>query len=248
MLKERVAKARDYALGAAHPETPAYCPPVDPTAFSPQARLVASAMKSTKLNEGAFNCVGVTWADISISPYLKERALLLVERFAHELVVLGAIFENARPSCPPLRRGARCEAGSKRNCFTFRGQRFFLRTQERITQELVPPPPPKPLRAGARQPAWEYRPPEYRYIPTGKVYASIVDALNYYESYRVENTVRRTIEVKVQKAVRWVAYAAIRRNVENEVRAERELAPVRKRRSGALPKRTRTHCWAADGV
>jgi hypothetical protein len=95
----------------------------------------------------------------------------------------------------------------------------------------VPPPPPKPqksLRAGARQPAWEYRPPEYRYIPTGKVFASIVDASTYYESYKVEDTVRGAIEVKVKKAVHWVADAALRRNVENEVRAERELVRRKK--------------------
>jgi hypothetical protein len=125
----------------------------------------------------------------------------------------------------------RREAGSKRNCFTLHGQRYFVRIQERITQELVPPPPPKPqktLRAGARQPAWEYRPPEYRYIPTGKLFASMVSATTYYESYKVEDTVRGTIEVKVRKAVHWVADAALRRNVENEVRAERELGRRKK--------------------
>lgn len=38
------------------------------------------------------------------------------------------------------------------------------------------------------------------------------------------DTVRGTIEVKARKAVRWVANAVLRRKVENEVRAERELA------------------------
>jgi hypothetical protein len=228
VLEERVAKALDSTPDAENLETPDYSPPIDPTAFSQQAKLVIRAMKSVKLDEGAFSSLGVTWADISVSPDLKERALLLVDRFAHELNVLGAKFENTHPPLPTLRRGMRREAGSKRNCFTLHGQRYFVRIQERITQELVPPPPPKPLRAGARQPAWEYRPPEYRYIPTGKLYASMVDAATYYESYKVEDTVRGTIEVKVRKAVRWVADAALRRNVENEVRAERELARRKK--------------------
>lgn len=228
VLEERVAKALDSTLDAAHLETPDYSPPIDPTAFSHQAKLVIRAMKSIKLDEGAFSSLGVTWADISVSPDLKKRALLLVDRFAHELNALGAKFENGHPPLPTLRRGMRREASSKRNCFTLHGQRYFVRLQERITQELVPPPPPRPLRAGARQPAWEYRPPEYRYIPTGKLYASIVDAATYYESYKVEDTVRGTIEVKVRKAVRWVADAAIRRNVENEVRAEREAVRLKK--------------------
>lgn len=233
VLEERINRARNSTSisDAANPEAPNYSPPLDPTAFSQQAKLVMRAMKSVKLEDGAFSSLGVTWADISASPDLKERALLLVDRFAHELEVLGAKFENAHPPLPPLRRGARRESGNKRNCFTLHGQQFFIRIQERIAQELVPPPPPKPqkaLRAGARQPAWEYRPPEYRYIPTGKLYASIVDAASYYESYKVEDTVRGTIEVKVRKAVRWVDDAALRHNVEKEVRAERELARRKK--------------------
>ena len=123
----------------------------------------------------------------------------------------------------------RREAGSKRNCFTLHGQRFFVHIREKITQELVPPPPPKPLRAGARPPEWKYRPPEYRYIPTGKLYASIVDTRTNYESCKIEDTVRGTIEVKMRKAVIGVDDAALRRNIENEVRAEREA--VRRRKS-----------------
>ena len=224
MLEDRVSKARGSTPDAKNSAALDYSPPVDPTALSQQAKLVIRAMKSVKLEEGNISSLGVTWADISVSPDLKERALLLVDRFAHELNVLDAKFENAHPPLPTLRRGMRREAGSKRNCFTLHGQHYFVRIQERVTQQLVPPPAPKPLRAGARRPAWEYRPPEYRYIPTGKLYASIVSASTYYESYKVEDTVRGTIEFKVRKAVHWVAEAALRRNVENEVRAERELA------------------------
>ena len=228
VLEERVAKARNSTSDAANSETPGYSPPFDPTAFSQQAKLVVRAMKSTKLDEGAFSSSGVTWADISVSQDLTERALLLADRFAHELVVLGAKFENSHPPLPPLRRSARRESGCNRNSFTLHGQHFFVRIRERINQELVPPPPPKPLRAGARQPAWEYRPPEYRYIPTGKLYASIVDASTYYERYKIDDSARGSIEVKVRKAVRWVDDAALRRNVENEVRAERESGRHRK--------------------
>jgi hypothetical protein len=227
ILEERVAKAQDSTTAVAKSDKPNYAPPTDPAAFSPQTKLVVHAMKSTKLGEGALSSLGVTWADISVSDELKERALLLVDRFAYELDVLGANFENSHPPVPLLHRGARREAGINRNCFTLQGQRFFVRIRERITQELAPPPPTKPLkglRATARQPVGEYRPPEYRYIPTGKLYASIVDAATYYERYKVEDTVRGTIEVKVRKAVHWVADAALRRHVENEVRAERELA------------------------
>lgn len=66
----------------------------------------------------------------------------------------------ALPPLPSLRRGALRESESKQNGFTLHGQHFFVRIQERFTQELASSPPPKPLRAGTRQPAWEYRPPE----------------------------------------------------------------------------------------
>jgi hypothetical protein len=227
-LEERVAKARDFTSDTARTEIPDYSSPLDTNDFSPQAKLVVRAMKGTKLDEGALTSVGVTWTDVSVSPDLKERALLLVDRFAHELEVLGAMFENSHPPLPSLRRGMRRDSGIKRNCFTLHGQQFFVRIQERITQELVPPPPPKPLRAGARQPAWEYRPPEYRHLPTGKLYASIVDASTYYERYKIDDSARGAIEVKLRKAVRWFDDTALRRNVENEVRAERELARHKK--------------------
>jgi len=228
VLEDRVSNARRSTPDAENSATPDYFPPLDPTAFSQQAKLVIRAMKSIKLEEGAFSSLGVTWADISVSPDLKERALLLVDRFAHEVYVLGAKFENTHPPLPSLRRGMRREAGNKRNCFTLHGQRYFVRIQERITQELVPPPPPKSLRAGARQPAWVYLAPEYRYIPTGRLFASIVSASTYYDSCKVEDTARGTIESKVTNAVRSASDAAIRRNVENDMRTERELDRRRK--------------------
>ena len=147
VLEERVIEARDSTPDAVNLDTPDYSPPLDQTAFTPPAKLVVRAMKSTKLDEGAFSSVGTTWADISVSANLKERALLLVDRVAHELVVLGAKFENGHPPLPSLHRGARRESGSKRNCFILHGQPFFVRIQERITQELVPPKPQKALRA-----------------------------------------------------------------------------------------------------
>ena len=154
VLEERVAKARDSAADAAKCDTPDYASPLNTTGFSHQAKLVVRAMKGTKPVEGALSSLGVTWADISVSEDWKERALLLVDRFAHELVLLGAKFENHHSPLPSLRRGMRRDAGSIRNCFALHGQLYFVRIQERITQELVPPPPPKPqkaLRAGARR-------------------------------------------------------------------------------------------------
>ena len=224
VLEERVIKARDSKPDAVDLDTPDYFPPLEQTAFTPPAKLVVRAVKATKLHEGVFSSVGTTWADISVSANLKERALLLVDRFAHELLALGAKFENEHPPLPPLRRGARRESGSKRNCFTLHGQCFFVRIKERITQELVPPKLQKALRSGPLPPTWDYRPPEYRYIPTGKMSVSIVDAVTYYENCTVEDTARGTIEAKVKKSVQSAADSAIRRKVESEVRAERELA------------------------
>ena len=196
VLEVRVAKARDAAPYATSPDTPDYSPPLDTKDFSPQAKLVRRVLKSTEIDEGAFSSVGVTWADISVSKNLTERALLLVDRFAHELEVLGAKFENTHPPLSPLRRGAGRDSGRKRNCFMYHGQRFFVRIQERVTQELVPPPPPKPLRPGARQPEWKYRPQEYRYTATGKLHAAVVDAATYYVSSKSKTPSARPLRTK----------------------------------------------------
>jgi hypothetical protein len=231
VLEERVAKAQSTTAHSEKSESLDYVAPLEPEAFSHQAKLVARALKSIKPEEGALSSLGVTWVDISVSPEQKERAIMLVDRFAHGLEVLVAKFENSHPPAPLLRRGMRRDTSTKRNCFILHGRRFFIYIRERITQELVPPPalkPQKTPRDVARKSTWEYRPPEYRYIPTGKVSVSIVDATSYYESCKVEDTARGTIEVKVKKALQSVADSAIRRNVENEMRAERERARQKK--------------------
>lgn len=227
VLEERVAKAQRATIHSEKSESPEYVAPLEPEAFSPQTKLVTRALKSTKLEEGALSSLGVTWVDISVSPEQKQRAIILVDRFAHELEILGAKFENSHLPLPLLRRGMRRDANKKRNCFILHGRHFFIYIRERIMQELAPPPALKPQkgpRGMARQPTWEYRPPEYRYIPTEKLSVSIVDATTYYESCKVDDTARGKIEVKVKKALQSVADSAIRRNVENEVRAERERA------------------------
>lgn len=228
VLEERVTAARNTMLNTEHSGRQDYLPPLEPTEFSPQTKLVSRALKSTKLEEGALSSLGVTWVDISVSPEQKERALMLVDRFAHELEVLGAKFENSQPPVFPLRRGMRRDTSIKRNGFILHGHKLFIYIRERIKQELVPPPltTKKTARSG-REPAWQYRPPEYRYIPSGEVKVSIIDATTYYENYKVEDTARGTIEIKVKKALESVANSAIRRNVENEVRAERERARQR---------------------
>jgi hypothetical protein len=223
VLEERVTAARNTMLNTEHSGRQDYMPPLEPTAFSPQTRLVSRALKSAKLEEGALSSLGVTWADISVSPEQKDRALMLVDRFAHELEVLGAKFENSHPPVFPLRRGKRRDTSIKRNSFILHGHKFFIYIRERIKQEVVPPPlTTKKTTRSAREPAWQYRPPEYRYIPSGKINVSIINATTYYESYKVEDTARGSIEVKVKKALQSVADSAIRRNVENDVRAERE--------------------------
>lgn len=224
VLEERVTTARNAVLSAEHSAGLDYEPPLDPSTFCPQTKLVSHALKGTKLEEGALTVQGVTWVDISVSPDQKERALMLVDRFAYELKVLGAKFENTHPPVPPPRRGARRDTSKQRNSFALHGQTFFIYIRERIMQELVPPPTAKKSLRGAREQAWQYLPPEYRYIPSGKVHVSIVDAATYYENHKVEDTARGTIEHKVKQALQSLSDSALRRQVENEVRAEREQA------------------------
>lgn len=54
-----------------------------------------------------------------------------------------------------------------------------------------------------------------RLVQQAKVCASIVDAASYYESYKIGDIARGTIEVKVRKAVHGVADAALHRHVED---------------------------------
>lgn len=63
--------------------------------------------KRRQLSSKNFSTMSGKYSDEAISapPDLKERTLLLVDRFAHELNVLGAKFENAHPPLPTVRYG-----------------------------------------------------------------------------------------------------------------------------------------------
>ena len=76
-------------------------------------------------------------------------------------------------------------------------------------------------------------------VAPGKPYASMVGATTNYESCKIEDTVRGTIEVKMRKAVRGVEDAALRYNVEKEVRAERELASRKKAQEWEVAKKNK---------
>jgi len=114
-LEERITEARIVVSTNGVEEAEDYVSPRDTKGFLPQAKWAARAMKGAKPVDGAITVRGVTWADVSTSENLKARALLLMDRFAHELDVLGARFENSNPPLPPLHHGARHDFGRRRN-------------------------------------------------------------------------------------------------------------------------------------
>lgn len=86
-----------------------------------------------------------------------------------------------------------------------REAQYFVSIEERATQELIPtlnPVAKKPCASRHANPVLEYRPLEYLYIPTRQFIRSICGALTFYESYKVEDSTRGKIEVKVRKATR----------------------------------------------
>lgn len=224
-IEERFAQARHDNPPPLLADLPAYCPTRDHQSFQPETKLVVRAMKGIDVEEGVRHSSGATWADISVSDGLVERSLLLVDRFAYALRCIGAQFDNSHPPLPSLPRGMRRDTSLKRNCFVISNQLFFVRIRERITQELVPPPQPKARpgrpRLAQLRPTWEYRPPEYRYISTGKLHVGIFNANGYFECYKMEDTASATIENKVQKAVLWIENDTLRRHVRATVYAER---------------------------
>jgi hypothetical protein len=182
-------------------------------------------MKTVKIHEGAYSIHGAAWADISVSEGLKERTFTIIDIFARTLENLDGKFDNSQAALTPLRRGVRRNTSVKRNGFILHGQEFFLRIREKITQELVPPPVAKPAQKPHRATSisWTFQPPEYRYIPTGKLEVAILDASSYYERYKIQDSPKGTIEEKTRGMLQSLEAAALRRKVEIEVRAEREL-------------------------
>src|SRR5471032_1263950 len=159
-LNARIALARA-STPTQEPGTADYFLPSEAQAFQSQTAIITKAMKKATLKDGALSICGAAWVDNSVSPALVERAVVLVDRGAYELQVLGAQFESSHPTLVLLRPGARRDPPQKRNCFNLHGHQFFLRVREKITAEPVPKEPPKNQH---RRSGWEFQTPQYRYI------------------------------------------------------------------------------------
>lgn len=237
VLEERLGKAREADNVRDPSEITQYLPPSDPQSFHPQAKLVVKAMRGLKVAEGVLTLYGAIWADISVSEALKERSLLLVDRFANELEQVGGHFENSHPALPTAstlsRQNSNRNSNDVRNCFDLHIEKYVLRIRERVTQELIPATPKQTV--GRAQPRYEYRPPEYRYIPCGKLSLSVVSVVSYYEYQKTEDTPASKIEDKLHNLINRLKEASLRKKLEKELCAERELE--RRKKSAAWAQR-----------
>jgi hypothetical protein len=198
--------------------TPDYSPPGDAHEFQAQAIHIIKAMRKAKVKDGLLSISEVCWADMSVSDKLLERALLIADRVAYELLTLGAQFENSYPAPPKRGNGTRRDPHQKRNCFSLHGHQFFLRIREKVVTEVIPHELKVHSRASVQAPA-----PQYRYATTGELQASIVDAARYYERYKIQDSARGAIELKIRKVLVEAEDTTLRWKLGRELGAKREL-------------------------
>ncbi len=229
-LEQRIAEAR--AANARGMDNGLdYLPPIDFIGLQAETKAVAKALHKAQVKEATLSNSGAFWADVTVSEALLERAMGIVDRAAFELAVAGAEFENSHPLLPQLGKHERRDPTQKRNCFRLHGHSFFLRIREKITEELVPEEPSKKQRS-----AKTFRLPQYRYIPTGELRVAIVDAHGYYERYKIRDSSRGTIELKIRSSLREAEAWSLRLKLARELRAEREAVRIDKAQSWDLAK------------
>jgi hypothetical protein len=73
-MEARLALARSESPPPINLGLTPYCPANDRQVFLPQTKLVARTVKGLKPEEGVRNSPGITWADLSVSDGLMERA------------------------------------------------------------------------------------------------------------------------------------------------------------------------------
>lgn len=211
----------------------AYLAPSNPAQFQAEAKLVVCAMKRVKAVNGAITSHGATWADLSVSAEALDRALLLVDRFATTLKAMGGHFDNSNPSRPEVTKLPSRGDSKVRNCFELHGQKYVLRIQERIEQELIPPPAPRAhsvasLTRRVAEPVFTFRRPEYRYVPTGKLFLAVVSVVSYYDYQKTQDTPASQIEAKLLKLLRRLEEQSLRSKLEQDIAQQRELDRRRK--------------------
>jgi hypothetical protein len=215
-LEQRIANARATSKKGMNSGVD-YLSPIDLTGLQAETQAIAKALKKARIKESVIGSSGEFWVDITVSEALVGRALGIADRAAFELVALGAEFENFHPIPPQLAKHERRDHAQKRNCFRLHGHGFFLRIRERIKEELVPEnPSDRPNRAKT------FRPPQYRHIPTGELQVAIVDVHGYYERYKIWDSSRGTIELKIRNSLGDAEACSLRFKLARELSAERE--------------------------
>lgn len=190
-------------------------------------------MKRVKAVNGAITSHGATWADLSVSAEARDRALLLVDRFATTLKAMGGHFENSHPPRPEVTKLPSRGDSKVPNCFELHGQKYILRIQERTEQELIPPPAPRArsvagLTRRVAEPVFTYRRPEYRYVPTGKLFLAVVSVVSYYDYQKTQDTPASQIESKLLKLLRRLEKQSLRSKLGQDIAQQPELDRCRK--------------------
>jgi hypothetical protein len=201
--------------------TPEYTPTEDPNELQEQSRIIYKAMRKGKASDGILTLSGELWADIEVSKNQLPRAIQLIDQAAYELKVLGAYFENSLPPIPFRHNGARKDPNQKRNCFSLHGHEFFLRIREKITTESLAEEPSEKRHNHSQ---WSSKRPQLVHTPTGELQLCIVDVQRYYERYKIHDSSRGTIELKMRKVLAEAEEGVLRRKLEREIWNEREEA------------------------
>ncbi len=130
--------------------------------------------------------------------------------------------------CPPCAIHQKEVAAPRAIVSSFMTKKNVPRIRERMIQEAVlPRPPPRPATGRSRRavahPSFEFRPQEFRYIPTGKLFLAVLSVVSYYEYQKTEDTPPSQIEAKLVNLVNRLEEVSLRRKQEQESRHEREL-------------------------
>jgi hypothetical protein len=147
---------------------------------------------------------------------------------------MGAHFDSSHPTRPEVNKLPTHGDSKDRNCFELHAQKYVLRIRERIEQEFVPGPSALPV-TGRTQPVCTYRPPDYRYISTGKLFLAVVSIVSSYDCQKTEDAPASKVEAKMLNLVRRLEEQSIRHKLEQEISRQRELD--RRMKSEAWEKR-----------
>ena len=230
-LEKRLVRIRAEAPPTPAPEELTYVMPSDATQLIGESAAIERLSCKVKEKNGLIDLTELSWADLSVSPALRWRAVQLLDKFAFFAKAGGATFIlKIAPSTDAADAG-KSKRPVSRPHLTFHGYEYFIRISEHVLREEIHEPEParpKPRRGQRWEPSFVFREKKFSVTPTGRLKLSICSVVSASVERKIEDTAASQLDARIPTLVLSVEAKSLTNRIEQQIQHEKALETARK--------------------